>query len=119
MSKMTAKEIRAKFGSLGQPIPATRVIARDMDPKHFGNKPAICLLAINDVEGTITQANVYDGNLGRGYAPENYTHPLPAEDSDKWKVYKKKGYTERQVSDFDVLTQVEVKSSKKEKAAAK
>jgi len=117
---MTDKEKREVFGETRQPIPATRVLWRALDPKHFGG-PASAILAINDVEGTITQANIYrvdqGGKLGKNYDPQHYTHPLPAEDSDKWKVYRKKGYVEGSVADFRVLTPAE-KPAKKAKAEA-
>lgn len=120
-----SKSNRKKFGVLGQPIPATRVLVKPLDPEHFGGGNPQAIIAINDEEGTFTSANVYgekgDFRLGKGYDPESMTHPLPAEGDPKWKAWSKRGYSEGKVSDLDILESVKVKAkakSSKEKAAA-
>ena len=100
-------ENRKKFGVGGGRIPATRVLVMDLE--HF-QKQGIdgkALIAINDVEGTFTSANVYDGNLGKNYDASGMTHPLPEAKSDKWKEWTKKGYVAGSIADFDVLEAVE------------
>jgi hypothetical protein len=115
-----SKSNRKKFGQLGQPIPATRVLVKDLDPAHFGGGHPKAIIAINDNEGTFTAANVYgepsNGNLGKGYDPTSMTHPLPAEGDEKWKIWRKRQYTEGKVGDFDVLTQVAIATPKAPKA---
>ena len=111
---------RKKFGITGKPILATRVLARDLD--HDFGKPAQAVLAINDVAGTFTSANVYGGDLGKNYDPQEMTHPLPEAGSDKWKKWAKKGYKPGKVSDFAVLASPKAKAGKSkaaDKAAAK
>lgn len=100
---------RKKFGHAGGPIPATRVLALDLE--HF-QKQGIdgkSLIVINDEAGTFTAANVYDGEFGKNYDPSTMTHALPTGDALKAKMrgWEKKGYREVPVSDFDVLTQAQ------------
>ena len=105
---MAKSQDRRKFGVSGGPIPASRVLVMDLE--HF-QKQGIdgkSILAINDLEGTFTSANVYDGHLGKNYDAAGMTHPLPDSKSDKWKEWAKKGYVEGDVADFDVLTPVGV-----------
>ena len=108
MSDSPKKQMRRKFGLAGGPIPATRVLQMEME-HNFGCR-ASALITINDQEGTFTAANVYGGNLGRNYDPSAYTHALPGPDSDSWKKWRKKGYTEGEVADWDVLVDVTPKS---------
>lgn len=103
-SAKPSKANRQKFGLSGKPIPATRVLQRELE--HDFGKPSFAIIAIDDKAGTFTAANVYGGDLGRNYDADSMTHPLPAEDSDKWKEWKKRGYEEGNVEDFDVLTLV-------------
>ena len=108
MAKELSKgELRRKFGTSGKAIPATRVLVMPLD--HFVDKgiDGKALMAINDLEGTVTSANVYDGNLGKNYDAEGMTHNLPDAKSDKWKAWKKKGYLPGKVEDFDVLELIE------------
>jgi len=102
---LTKAQMRKKYGLDGQPIKATRVLIRKLD-YDFG-MPAHAILAINDQAGTFTAANVYgytsDGHLGKNYDAEGMTHPLPEPSSDKWKKWRKRGYEEGRVTDFDVL----------------
>jgi len=107
---MTNKETRKKYGLSGQPIPATRCLAFEMD--HDFKMPAFAVLAINDAAGTFTSANVYGGNLGKGYDGDTMTHPLPAADSESWKKWRKKGYEEVPVATFDVLVAIKPKGDK-------
>jgi len=116
MAKLSKKELRKKFGQAGGPLPATRVLVKPMD--HDFGVPSFSILAIDDKAGTITGANVYGGNMGKGYDPDAYRHPLPEAGSDSWKKYRKRGYEEGKVKDWDVLVQVEVKSSKPQTAKA-
>jgi hypothetical protein len=99
---MSKSATRHKFGVTGSPIPATRVLVKSMDASHF-QMEASALIIINDQAGTFTAANVYGGNLGRGYDPSDYTHPLPQSGDEKWKTWRKRGYEEGKVQDFDVL----------------
>ena len=101
MPELTKKELRKKFGLAGGPLKATRVLQRELE--HDFGKPAHAIIAIDDVEGTFTAANVYGGNMGERYDPSAYTHTLPSKDSDKWKEWKKKGYEFGNVEDWDVL----------------
>lgn len=103
-----AKAERKKFGLVGGPIPATRVLQRQLD--HDFGMPAFTLLAINDQAKTVTSMNVYGGNLGKGYSTEGMVQALPAAESEKWKGWKKAGYTEGKVSDWDVLKAVSVET---------
>jgi hypothetical protein len=124
MSELTPKEQKKIFGQTKQAIPCTRVLRRNVgDPENFNNEQPVSILAINDAEGTFTQANVYGmsagGHLGKNYDPVHYTHPLPAEGDAKWKEWTKRGYEEGKVSDFRMLTQVEVKAKAKKPKEAK
>jgi hypothetical protein len=103
-----SKQTRQKFGISGDPIPATSVLVKEMDASQFGDKASYALIAINEVEGTFTAANVYGGNLGRNYDPSAYTHDLPSEgEREAWdKTKAKKGYEPGNVEDFDVLVAV-------------
>jgi len=69
------------------------------------------LLIIDDTKGTITSAQVYDGNLGRNYSTETLVKPLPETGSEKWKKWKKDGYVEVPVETFDVLKRVDAKAA--------
>ena len=106
MSDSPKKQMRRKFGLAGGPIPATRVLQMEME-HNFGCR-ASALITINDQEGTFTAANVYDGNLGRNYDPSAYRHPLPAEGSDSFKKWRKRGYEnwDARIPDLDVLNDV-------------
>jgi len=112
----TAKQNRAKFGHAGQPTPATRVLVKPLD-HDFGGKEGRSLLIINDQKGTFTAANVYghegNWNLGRSYDPSTLTHPLPPEGDEKWKKWNKRGYREGEVEDYDVLTKIAAKKTRK------
>jgi hypothetical protein len=118
---MSNKELKIKFGTTMQALPATRALAREIEG-DFGGR-SLSVLAINDRAGTFTQVNVYQlekdgGHTGRRYDPVHYTHPLPAEDSPKWKTWAKRGYEEISVSEIGVLKQVKVKAKKAEAASA-
>ena len=103
---MSKKELRNKFGVSCEAIPATRVLVKGMD--HDFGVESHSLIIIDDQSKTFTAANVYGGNCGKGYDPANYRHPLPEASSEKWKIWRKKGYVEGNVADFDVLARVEV-----------
>lgn len=105
---------RKKYGHVGGPIAATRVLAKDMP--HFGEQePPMeghALIIINEDAGTYTSANVYSigetiaeagGFLGKNYASEHMTHPLPEEGDKKWKQWSK-DYDDAEIGDYDVLT---------------
>ena len=103
-----AKLERKKYGLVGSPLPATRVLVMDME-YFLTQTPKVvakALLVIDDVAGTITSAQIYDGNLGRNYSTANLVKPLPDSTSSKWKEWKKKGYEFGKVGDYDVLTSV-------------
>ena len=87
-----AKSDRKKYGVLKMPLKATRVLSRPLP--HFQDQGinAHALLVIDDDEGTFCSANVYDGNLGKGYDPTEITHPLPTAGDEKWKIWAKRGY---------------------------
>ncbi len=107
-----SKADRRKYGLAGGPIPATRLMVRELD--HDFGTPAHACLAINDVEGTFTSFNSYgpagDKHLGRNYDAEGMTHPLPAEGDEKWKKWNKKGYEPaKSPAEWDVVTMVKPK----------
>jgi len=89
---MTAKETRKKFGIAGGPLKGTKVLGRKMG--HDFTMASFCILVLNAVAGTATGANVYGGNLGKGYDPSHYTGPLHAEGSEGHKKWDHKGYEE-------------------------
>ena len=103
-------DTRKKFGCTGEPIKATRVLVKPLDSSHFAGKKADAILAINDVDGTVTAANVYGGCLGEKYNAKHYVHPLPAKDSGKWADWTSRGYKAGEVSDFDVLAEIKVEA---------
>ena len=109
-----AKQEWKKYGLAGGPIEATRVLQRELD-HDFGMR-ATTIFAINDVKGTVTSMNVYGGNLGKGYDPTGMSQPLPAPESEKWKIWKKAGYEFGKVEDWDVLKLVAVPKAKAEVA---
>ena len=80
-------EFRKRFGKAGGALVGTRMLSKPME--HFQDQGinAHSVILINDDNGTFTQANVYDGNLGKNYSPENYTHELKEDSSKKWKGY--------------------------------
>ena len=103
---------RRKYGFEGAPLTATRVLVKEM-PGTFGGHVAHALLAIDDVNGTITSCNVYGGkedqHLGEKYNRAEMTRPLPAKGDSKWKKYASKGYTDGNVSHWSVLEDVNEK----------
>ena len=109
---------RKLFGVSGQPIEATRVL--EMTLEHFKTQgiDGKALIVINDVAGKFTSVNTYDGNAGKGYDSSEMTHPLPEATSDKWKIWKKKGYVEGKVADHKVLKAIPVSKAKSAPAAA-
>jgi hypothetical protein len=111
-----AKELKRKYGVTQAPIEADRILVKPMD--HDFGVPANAVLLINTKAGTYTSANVYgdkaDQHLGKGYNPEGMTHPLPGKDSEKWKTWGKKGYTEGNLADFPVFKAI--KTAKPETA---
>ena len=89
---MTAKETRKKFGQAGGPIRGTSVLGRQMG--HDFTVPSFCILVLDATTGTAIGANVYGGNLGKGYDPSHYTTPIHPEGSEGRKKWKSKGYVE-------------------------
>ena len=87
-----AKSDRKKFGMAKQPLVATRILSMPMEYFQNQGMDAHSLLVINDVAGTFTSANVYDGNLGKNYDPTEITHPLPSKADERWKEWAKRGY---------------------------
>lgn len=90
VNEMSEKELKAMFGDAGGPIPATKVLVKDMkfdDP----NTEAKSWIFINEVDGTRIHANSYNGGLGKKYKPQ--VHDLPAEGDKAWKK-KIKDYAE-------------------------
>ena len=89
---MTAKEMRKKFGLLGHALQGHRVLGREMG--HNFTVPSFCVIVVDTEQGVATGANVYGGNLGKGYDPSHYTGPLHAEGSEGHKKWDHKGYEE-------------------------
>ena len=104
-------ENRKRFGVTEKAMKATRILVKPLDASHFAGKKADALLVLNDVEGTVTGANVYGGALGERYNPKFYSHPIPAKDSGKWAEWESKGYKPGNVEDFDVLEDISVKAN--------
>ena len=87
-----AKSDRKKYGVLKAPLRATRILSMPMEYFQGQGIDGHSLLVINDVAGTFTSANVYDGNLGKSYDPTEITHPLPSKGDERWKEWSKRGY---------------------------
>lgn len=58
----------------GAPIAATKVYRRKM--VEFKNCDAEAWMIVNDVTGTVTHANTYNGILKASYNPDHYTYPI-------------------------------------------
>ena len=86
---MTAKEMRKKFGLLGHALQGHRVLGREMG--HNFTVPSFCVIVVDTEQGVATGANVYGGNLGKGYDPQFYTTPVTGESQKTWDG---KGYVE-------------------------
>ncbi len=112
---MTEKETRKRFGLTGKPLNCTRVLQKPMNSGDFNNQTAHCLLVIDDVAGTITPMNTYNGNAGSNYNPQS--RPLPAQDSERMRDYLgARGYKPGKVSEHPALK--EIKSAKAPAAAS-
>ena len=98
---MTDKERRKLYGLSGKPLNATRVLQRSMNSGDFNGQEAFCLLVIDDVAGTITPMNTYNGNAGSNFNPQ--PRPLPGTGSDRWKTYEGRGYKPGKVEDHKAL----------------
>lgn len=97
---MVSKEDRKKYGKSGQPIPATKVLVRDMEHDSEGSTKS--WIFINEREGTRIHANSYDGALGRDFTPQE--HPFNADDK---KLQKKlRDYTEVEVDECPFVVAV-------------
>jgi len=107
-----SKELRAKFGITGVPLQGTRALAKEMDASKFSGA-ALAVIILNDVDGTYTAANIYfagtpQQKFGEGYDPSRYgPYPIPGADSERWKKWRKKGYSECALSELgDLVTDV-------------
>ncbi len=99
---MTDKDRRKLYGLAGTPTNATRVLQKTMNSGDFNGQAAFCLLVIDDVAGTITPMNTYNGNAGNNFNPR--PRPLPAEDSDRMRDYLgSRGYKPGKVEDHKAL----------------
>ena len=113
-----SKEDRKLYGVSGKPLVATRVFAKPMSHKFENVNTPTVLKVLNESEGTVTSANVYDGNLGKNFKAECYTHPLP-EDLDKQIAkWEAKGFVEIAAKDYQCLAQAKKARSKRGTAVA-
>jgi len=99
-------ELREKFGVKMEAPIGTRIMVRRLEHFHLRGIDAYAILLFNDNEGTFMAFNVYDGKLGVHFDPSALVHPIPQENSKKWKEWKKAGYINADPANFDVVKMI-------------
>ena len=94
-----------KFGTMTSPLPCTRLLGKfELTRIQNRNARVYHLIVINEVAETFTVMVLRDGLLGKKFDPATCTFPLTDGKDHDW---SKKGYSEYNVDNFDVVTRIE------------
>jgi hypothetical protein len=94
-----------QYGKTEMPIQGTRAYAKEFGNFSQDGMSPVSWIIVNEVNGTYTSVNLYDGKAGDGYDADRQTYPLKPASASKW---AKKGYTEADIDECQVAEVIEI-----------